>query len=105
MICAGIRFVVSLTIQVAVHAWDYRRYILVSGFPNRDPEAELRYTTRKIEGNFSNFSAWHQRTKVLGRLWREMRERDSPDTDSDIENMRQAGENDLCKPFLEASSS
>ena len=50
-------------------AWDYRRYVLAS-MPIRRPEkAELAYTTKKIEANFSNFSAWHQRTKVLGSLW------------------------------------
>ncbi|KAJ7090253.1 rab-protein geranylgeranyltransferase [Mycena belliarum] len=51
------------------HAWSYRRYIL-AGMPVAKPEtAELAYTTRKIESNFSNFSAWHQRTKILSSLW------------------------------------
>ncbi|ELU44181.1 PPTA domain-containing protein [Rhizoctonia solani AG-1 IA] len=55
------------------HAWNYRRYVLAS-VPEpdrRSPESELAYTTRKIEQNFSNFSAWHQRTKVFGVLWRD----------------------------------
>ncbi|KAI0064687.1 rab-protein geranylgeranyltransferase [Artomyces pyxidatus] len=51
------------------HAWNYRRYVL-SSMPVKRPEAtELAYTTKKIESNFSNFSAWHQRTKVLTSLW------------------------------------
>jgi len=51
------------------HAWNYRRYVL-AGMPFPRPEAsELAYTTRKIEGNFSNFSAWHQRSKIYTALW------------------------------------
>ncbi|KAF7359357.1 Rab-protein geranylgeranyltransferase [Mycena sanguinolenta] len=51
------------------HAWSYRRYVLARMPVARPEAAELAYTTRKIESNFSNFSAWHQRTKILTSLW------------------------------------
>lgn len=58
-----------LIVFLSVHAWNYRRYALAN-MPERKPEtAELAYTARKIESNFSNFSAWHQRSKVFGSLW------------------------------------
>lgn len=56
-----------------VHAWDYRRYVLqclpLSFKPARTPSNELAYTRKKIESNFSNFSAWHCRTKIFGLTW------------------------------------
>ena len=33
---------------------------------------ELKYTQKKIEANFSNFSAWHCRTKILEGIWEGM---------------------------------
>lgn len=63
---AFIMFILQLWL---VHAWDYRRYILANMPIPRPPASELAYTSRKIESNFSNFSAWHQRSKVLSSLW------------------------------------
>ena len=53
----------------SVHAWNYRRYVLESIPIRRSEQSELAYTTQKIEANFSNFSAWHQRSKVLSVMW------------------------------------
>ncbi|TFK25083.1 rab-protein geranylgeranyltransferase [Coprinopsis marcescibilis] len=50
-------------------AWGYRRYVLASMPVPRSDASELAYTTKKIGANFSNFSAWHQRSKVLTKLW------------------------------------
>ncbi|PPQ78529.1 LOW QUALITY PROTEIN: hypothetical protein CVT25_011801, partial [Psilocybe cyanescens] len=52
-------------------AWDYRRYVLASMPVPRPESAELVYTSRKIGANFSNFSAWHQRSKTLSSLWKQ----------------------------------
>ncbi|KAH7889917.1 rab-protein geranylgeranyltransferase [Phlebopus sp. FC_14] len=51
------------------HAWNYRRYVLASMTTPRPETFELAYTTRKISSSFSNFSAWHQRSKVYYILW------------------------------------
>lgn len=55
------------TLQVL--AWNYRRYVLASMPDQRPLITELAYTTRKIGASFSNFSAWHQRSKVYSSLW------------------------------------
>lgn len=63
-------FCVSNSVQERlVHAWNYRRYVLANMTVRRSAQTELTYTKRKIEANFSNFSAWHQRSKVLTSLW------------------------------------
>lgn len=55
------------------HAWSYRRYVVsqlesaqLNGKSLVEPEFE--YTTRMIGQNLSNFSAWHNRAKLIPRL-------------------------------------
>ncbi|KAK0526604.1 Rab geranylgeranyltransferase [Tilletia horrida] len=102
------------------HGWDYRRHLLVqlslslssspssssdptpslpatTTFPDILPtpllKQELAYTLRKIESNFSNFSAWHQRSRVLPALWaREQADakQRAQQRDEELELIRQA---------------
>jgi geranylgeranyl transferase type-2 subunit alpha len=83
----------------AVHAWSYRSYVissLPSSFtPPKTPAEELRYTKKKIEANFSNFSAWHFRTKILGKRWKGMEE-------AEVERQKDEGVYSLCGERLRA---
>jgi len=65
------------------HGWDYRRYTVASILAYTPPSystrkqanptiaSELAYTTTKISASFSNFSAWHYRSKLLAKMWAE----------------------------------
>ncbi|KAF2190796.1 protein prenylyltransferase [Zopfia rhizophila CBS 207.26] len=65
------------------HAWNYRRFVVtqleripVSATPLPDAtpskqslaESEFEYTTKMIKTNLSNFSAWHNRSRLIPRL-------------------------------------
>ncbi|KAG0241987.1 hypothetical protein BG011_003400, partial [Mortierella polycephala] len=65
------------------HGWDYRRYIIRQldlqdkGAQDKILEraqSEFEFTTTKIQQNFSNYSAWHNRSTLLGKLAEEMSE-------------------------------
>lgn len=62
------------------HGWGYRRMIIVAlkdhplevgDSPKVVAEQELHYTTRMIESNLSNFSAWHSRSKLIPEILNE----------------------------------
>lgn len=59
------------------HGWGYRRVVVEAleggklsseAKSNSQIEEEFAYTTKKIESNLSNFSAWHNRSKIIVRL-------------------------------------
>jgi geranylgeranyl transferase type-2 subunit alpha len=67
--------IIIITIYLSkVHAWDYRRYVtskLSCTTETSLTQTEFDFTTTKINQNFSNYSAWHQRSKLLLLLIKE----------------------------------
>ncbi|CAH2104600.1 unnamed protein product [Euphydryas editha] len=49
------------------HTWDYRRFVVSQCKPPLQEEFE--FTTEKLYDNFSNYSAWHYRSKMLLELY------------------------------------
>ncbi|KAG0175133.1 hypothetical protein DFQ29_007234 [Apophysomyces sp. BC1021] len=62
------------------HGWDYRRYVVghlraIAGSPEKEAlivQQEYDFTTQKINQSFSNYSAWHQRSKLLSEIVADM---------------------------------
>jgi geranylgeranyl transferase type-2 subunit alpha len=75
---------------MSVQAWNYRRYVLGSMPVSRSELSELAYTRSKIESNFSNFSAWHQRSKVLSSLWAQGKLDEKKSREDEFELLRNA---------------
>ncbi|GLH00441.1 Geranylgeranyl transferase type-2 subunit alpha [Gryllus bimaculatus] len=49
------------------HTWDYRRYIVTQA--QVPAEDEFIFSTQKISTNFSNYSSWHYRSRLLPSLF------------------------------------
>ena len=56
------------TNALAVHGWNYRRYV-TRHHEGSSNVSENEFALQKIQENFSNYSAWHQRSKLLPRMY------------------------------------
>ncbi|KAI8833668.1 hypothetical protein BJ741DRAFT_611865 [Chytriomyces cf. hyalinus JEL632] len=71
------------------HGWSYRRSVLKSA--GRLPDlAEIEYTSAKIRQNFSNYSAWHYRSRLIPSVTGEDFEQRDSIIQKDFETVRNA---------------
>lgn len=80
------------------HGWHYRRYVvakLESSEQKSFVDSELEYTAAKINANFSNFSAWHNRSRLIPLHLEGKTEKERRDfLDSEIDYITQAAYTD-----------
>jgi geranylgeranyl transferase type-2 subunit alpha len=48
----------------SVHGWNYRRHLITAAPECTSTSREFDFTTSKIMASFSNYSAWHYRSKL-----------------------------------------
>lgn len=64
------------------HVWEYRRYVVAQiekAEESSKAQREFEYTTAAINSNFSNFSAWHNRTKLIPQILSQVPDADDRD--------------------------
>jgi geranylgeranyl transferase type-2 subunit alpha len=69
------------------HAWGYRRWVVsqldeLGAYP---PSRDLAFAETKINQNFSNYSAWHCRGLVIGRMVKELNTTTHPNAEKEAE--------------------
>lgn len=89
------------------HGWQYRRFLVeniqkkaareYNTQPNLEELVQLKinikefeYTTSKINKNISNFSAWHNRTKLIPKIYSGLKELDNKEEFSDVSHLFQS---------------